>query len=111
MSKRQINPECPNCGPDPGRRKFLTGAGAAAVIAATGGLSSLSHALAAVDPIPKGTRVAPAETTVGKLYESLTTEQKAVAALPFTHKNATHISANWHIVPKKIGELYTPEQQ
>ncbi|MCC2671089.1 MAG: hypothetical protein K0Q72_3560, partial [Armatimonadetes bacterium] len=46
-----------------------------------------------------------------RLYQSLTPEQKSKAAFPFTDPRATKISANWHIVPEKIGEFYTPEQQ
>jgi hypothetical protein len=101
---------CPDCAPDPGRRKLLLGAAAATAVVATGGMGTLSRVLAA-EPIAKGTKVAPAETTVLKLYQSLTAEQKQVAALPFDHPHATRVGANWHIVPKKIGELYNGDQQ
>ena len=110
MSERNPQWECPECAPDPGRRKFLAGAGVAAVVAATGGLPAVGAALSAA-PLPKGTKVGPAETTVLKLYQSLTAEQKKAAAFPFTDPRATRISANWHVVPQKIGELYNTEQQ
>jgi uncharacterized protein DUF3500 len=111
MDRHKRVPGCPDCEADPGRRRFLAGAGAAAVVTATGGLGTLAQALAAVEPLPKGTRVAPAEMTVVKLYESLTADQKKAAVLPFTDPKATRVSANWHIIPQKIGEFYTPEQQ
>jgi hypothetical protein len=110
MDRERLDPECPDCAADPGRRKFLAGMGMAAVAVTTGGLSALQNG-AAAEPLAKGTKVAPAETTVLRLYQSLTPEQKAVAALPFTDPKATRISANWHIVPQTIGKLYTPEQQ
>ena len=99
--------DCPDCAPDPGRRRLLTGLGAAAVAVAVGGAG---RAIAA-EAVPKGTKVAPAETNVGRLFQSLTTEQKPKAAFPFTDPRATKISANWHIVPEKIGEFYTQDQQ
>lgn len=108
MEKPSDRHECPDCVPDPGRRKLLGGIGAAAVTAAIGGIGRLA---AAAPAIPKGTRVPPAETTVARLYASLTPAQKAKAAFPFTDSRATKISANWHVVPEKIGELYTAEQQ
>jgi len=111
MSKPRSEFECPECAADPGRRRFLAGAGATAVLAATGGLSVVGQALAAVDPLPKGTKVAPAESTVLKLYQSLTAEQKTALVMPFDHPKATQVSANWQIVPQPIGQIYTPEQQ
>jgi len=110
MEKPRDRQNCPDCAPDPGRRKLLTGMGAAAVLASVGAVGTAARALAA-DALPKGTVVPPAETTVGRLYASLTAEQKSVVARPFTDPLATKISANWHIVPKKIGEVYTPDQQ
>jgi len=102
--------ECPECAADPGRRRFLTTAGAA-VAAVAGGALGLDRAAAAVPPLPRGTKVPVAETTVRRLFDSLTAEQRKVAALPFDHPDATKISANWQIIKPTIGELYTEEQQ
>src|SRR5262245_11681060 len=109
MIKPRSQSECPECAADPGRRRFLATAGAAAAVAATGGLSALGEVLA--DPVPKGAKVAPAETNVLKLYQSLTAEQKAVCALPFADPKSTQVSANWHIVGQPIEKLFNAEQQ
>ena len=106
MPEQKPSFECPDCAPDAGRRRFLIGAGAVAVAAAVPCIPRL-----AAEPLPKGTKVGPAETTVARLYATLTAEQKAVAAKPFTDPLATRVGANWHVVPKRIGELYTPDQQ
>lgn len=107
MEERKEWRECPDCAPDPGRRQFLAAAGAAAVAAATGGLARLAQAA----PLPKGTQVPAAESSVQRLYESLSAQQRQVAALPFTDPLATKVSANWLIIKPTIGELYNPEQQ
>jgi hypothetical protein len=86
------------------------GAGAAAVATATGSLGTVTSALAA-DRVAKGEKVAPAETTVARFYRSLTAEQKAVAALPFTDERVTRANANWQVIKPTIGELYSQEQQ
>jgi hypothetical protein len=109
MEKPRDRQECPDCAPDPSRRKLLAGMGAAVALTAVGGVNTLTRASA--EPLPKGTKVAPAETTVARLYASLTEAQKPLAAFPFTDERATKTSANWHIVPQKIGEFYTVEQQ
>src|ERR1051325_2186807 len=99
--------ECPDCAPDPGRRRLLTGLGAAAVAAAVGGVGRVL----AAEAVPKGAKVAPAETNVGRLFQSLTAEQTSKAAFPCTDPRATKISANWHILPEKVGEFYNQDQQ
>lgn len=111
MHREPESKSCPECAPDPGRRRLLLGAGAAAVAAAAGGLAPMARALAAADPVAKGTKVGPAEETVSRLYKTLTTEQKAAAAFPITDPRAVRANANWHVIPQKIGQLYTPEQQ
>ncbi len=102
---------CPECEVDTGRRRFLASAGAAAAVAATGGLAAIPRALAALEPLPKGTKVAPAEQTVLRLYQSLTADQKAATCLPFADRKVQQVGANWHVVPKTIGDLFGPEQQ
>lgn len=108
--QRDTHVECPECAPAPARRRFLVTAGAA-VAAMAGGALGLDRALAAVDPLPKGTKVAPAETTVQRLYESLTAAQRQAVVMPFDHPLATKISANWQIVPQTIGEFFNNDQQ
>ncbi len=101
---------CPECEPNPGRRKLILGAGATALAAAAGGIAGWPRAHAA-EPVAKGTKVPPAEASVKRLLESLTAEQKKVAFLPATDPRLTRAGANWHVIPQQIGQLYTPEQQ
>lgn len=108
MRDHVIVRECPECAPDAGRRQFLKTAGVAVVAAA--GFGRMQPAFA-VDPLPRGTQVPPAETTVGRLYRSLTAEQRALVTFPFNDPRSTHVSANWHVAARRIGEVFTEEQK
>jgi hypothetical protein len=51
------------------------------------------------------------ETLVAQLYKTLTPEQKDAVCFAWEHPKRRSIGNNWRIVPQKIGEFYTPEQQ
>src|SRR5258706_11339001 len=51
------------------------------------------------------------ETLVTTLYNSLSPEQKPKLVFPFDHPLRSKVDNNWHIVPQKIGQFFTPEQQ
>jgi hypothetical protein len=110
MNRTDERGQCPDCAPVESRRRFLVGAGAA-VAAATVGAPLMGRALAAVEPIAKGAKVPEAETTVKRLFTSLTAEQKAACVMPFDHPKATQVSANWAIIEPTIGKLFSEEQQ
>jgi hypothetical protein len=57
------------------------------------------------------TRTSKAETAVGRLYQSLTDEQRKAICLPFDHPLSKKINANWHIVKPTIGELFNEQQR
>ena len=96
---------CPDCRDEMPRRDFVKTAGAALVAASAVPLSA-RHCLAA--PSPESS----AETTVKRLYDSLSDEQKKIICLPFDHQKRTRISANWHITDAKIGDdLFSTEQR
>ena len=80
------------------RRLFLKTAAAVAVTAG------------AADAAPKKT-AADAETLTTTFYKSLTPQQKSAICFGFDHPLRSRVEANWHIVPNKIGEFYTPDQQ
>lgn len=79
--------------------------------AATGSVSLVADALAAVEPVAKGAKVPVAESSVVRLFESLTPEQKKACVMPFTHPNATRVGANWAIIEPSIGQLFNEGQQ
>jgi hypothetical protein len=90
------------------RRGFLLGLGGAAVAAATvGGVAPFAVPRAAAAPA----KVGKPDTLVAKLYEALTPEQRSAVAFGWDHPKRLAVSANWHIVPQKIGEFYTPTQR
>lgn len=86
------------------RRRFLKGAGAAALAAS--GLSLPPVAQAAKESKNGG-----AETLVKALYDSLTEEQSAKVVIPWTDPLRSRIENNWHILPQKVGTFFTPDQQ
>ena len=51
------------------------------------------------------------ETLVTTLYAGLSAEQKSKIAFPFDHPLRSKVDNNWHIVPQKIGQFFTPDQQ
>ena len=87
------------------RRDFVRIGGAAIAGAASTVLFNPRFAHAA----PKST--SPAETAVGRLYESLSDEQKTVFCLPFDHEDRQRISANWHVTKTTIGDGSFTKQQ
>lgn len=97
MSKQHASSRCPEC-EGISRRQFIRSAGTAAIALAAG------SRLAAAEP-------SPAEAAVTRLAATLTEEQRKVALLPFNDPRLTRAGANWHVIPQKIGALYTPEQQ
>jgi hypothetical protein len=96
---------CPDCD-DVSRRDFLKGVGGAAVLAAAGGLPLLT---AARPSAASGT--AKSSTLIQQFYGTLTDSQKSAVCFGWDHPKRLMISNNWSIVPQKIGQFYTPEQQ
>ncbi len=89
---------CPDCGSQD-RREFL---------AATGALLGVAALSRGVWGAPA--RSSAAETAVGRLYESLTAEQRNVVVVPWSDERRTRISANWHVTKAGVGS-FTKEQQ
>jgi len=88
------------------RRMFLHTLGGAAAGLAAATLWTPVGAFAA--PTPQSA----AETAVGRLYQSLSAEQKKVLVFPFEHDLRKRISANWHITKPTIREdFYTDAQR
>eukprot|EP00913_Durusdinium_trenchii_P008865 g8331.t1 len=98
---------CPDCHDafDFSRRDFVRTAAGAAVVA---GVSPLVSTTAEAAPTPKSA----AETTVKRLYDSLTDKQKEQINFPYGHKLQYRLSANWKITKPKIGDdFYTKAQR
>jgi hypothetical protein len=93
------------------RREFLRTAGlSAAALATVGGIRT------ARSELPSKPRAA--ETLVGRLYGSLTDEQKQAVTFDWDHVDKrlgllrTRVAANWRITEQPIkSDFYTPEQQ
>ena len=93
---------CSDCESGLNRREFVQALGGAAL--AAGAFPSVIHAAPSSD--------SPAETTVAKLYQSLTEKQREAICLPFTHKSIRTINPNWHVTKPGIGtNFYTKDQQ
>ena len=90
--------ECPDCGSQD-RREFL---------AATGALLGVAALSGGVWGAPS--RSSAAETAVGRLYESLTAEQRKVVVLPWDDERRTRINANWHVTQADV-QSFTKDQQ
>jgi hypothetical protein len=97
-------PHCPDCD-SLDRRSFLATVGGAA-LAASAAPTLLQHALYAA-PTPQSA----AETTVARLYQSLSDEQKQTIVFPFDHELRNKISANWHITKPTIGDKFYSKEQ
>src|SRR6266851_6011479 len=89
--------QCPDCD-STDRRLFLK----------TAALGAAGAAIAAA--VPKRF-TGSSETLVTTLYNSLTPEQKPKLVFPFDHPLRSKVDNNWHIVPQKIGQFFTPDQQ
>ena len=86
------------------RRSFLKNSAAFGAAASIGG--SLVGTAA-----EKQVSSATSETLVTTLYKSLNDEQKKAMAFPFDHPLRSAVDNNWHIVDKKVGELFNADQQ
>jgi hypothetical protein len=53
----------------------------------------------------------PSETLVSTLYNSLTEPQRRIVTFDFNDPLRSKVDNNWHITPRKISDLFTPEQQ
>ena len=98
------NGACPDCDHDFSRRDFVKAAGAAALT--LGAVPFLPRAFAA--PTSKS----PAETAVGRFYNTLSDEQKKEICFPFNHQLRKKINANWSVTEPRIeDDFYTDEQR
>ncbi|MGH7200541.1 MAG: DUF3500 domain-containing protein [Planctomycetaceae bacterium] len=96
---------CPDCDDALSRRDFVKVLGGAAAVAATG---TMLGGRVIAGPTPKST----AETTVGRLYQSLSDQQRKTICFPFEHELRHEISANWLITDEWIGsDFYSAEQK
>lgn len=98
---------CPDCQPQldaESRRAFIKRLGGTALALGTAG--PFVH-VAEGSP----TSSSRAETSVSRLYESLTDAQRDAICLPFDHQLRSKINANWHVVKPTIGELFTNDQR
>jgi hypothetical protein len=97
--------DCPDCTPNLNRRDFVKGVTASAAVVGT---SSLFNAQ--LFAAPKADSAA--ETKAGKLYASLSAEQKKVVCFEWDNKLRTRLNANWTITKPGVGEdFYTADQQ
>jgi hypothetical protein len=57
-------------------------------------------------------RQSPAETLIAELYQSLSSEQRAVVAKAWDDPLRNKVNANWHVTKPRIGEaFYSPMQR
>jgi hypothetical protein len=97
--------DCPDCSPNVNRRDFVKGVTASAAVIGT---SSLLNAQLFAGPKDDNA----AETTAGKLYNSLSDEQKKVVCFEWDNKLRTKLNANWKITRPGVGDdFYTADQQ
>lgn len=98
--------DCPDCEQGVSRREFVrkvTG------LAVAGSVLPVIGAPRRVIAAP--TPSSPAETTVKRLYDSLTESQKKEICFAFDHPLRSRINANWAITKPKIEEFFTKDQQ
>ena len=101
------NHHCPDCADNVSRRDFVKKIGGAALAVGAVPLLGTSRRVQAA-PTSKGT----AETTVKRLYDSLSESQKKVICFDFDDNRRKRINANWAITKPKIdGDFYTDEQR
>src|SRR5688572_24469715 len=98
-------PACPDCDSFD-RRDFLRVAGAAAVVGAAAPALFFPH-VAAAAPSAKSA----AETAAGRLFASLSEEQKKTICFPFDHDLRKKISANWQITKPTIDDSFYSKEQ
>lgn len=104
MNEQHARP-CPDC-EGVSRREFLIGAVAAAT--AAGSLTVPAAARAAGAAASKPTEL---DAAVAQLHGTMTEAQKRAVCFAWDHPKRLMVDNNWMIVPQKIGEFYTPEQQ
>jgi hypothetical protein len=81
------------------RRRFLEFGAAAAAMAPSMVFSSSSSATSP-------------ESIIGELFQSLSSEQKAVVARPWNDASRRRVNANWHVTKPLIGDkFYNAKQQ
>jgi hypothetical protein len=97
------------------RRRFLTGAARAAVVAASG-----SGAMSALSTPARAAKTSPLRSAAGdnrvrelvtSLHRSLDEKQKGLILLPFENRRRRLLGNNWWVVKPTIGEVYSPDQQ
>ncbi len=101
--------ECPDCDrPEAiSRRDFVRAVGGAAIagsIASTAPLAAAARSIAA----PPSTN---AESSVKRLYDALTPDQKKIICFGFEDDKRKRINANWAITKPQIGTFFTKDQQ
>ena len=102
----QNKPACPDCDSAPSRRDFLRMAGAVGAIGvAAPGLLFPHVAMGA--PTAKSA----AETAAGRLFASLSDEQKKTICFAFDHDLRKKINANWHITKPTIDDSFYSKEQ
>ncbi|MCH7727411.1 MAG: DUF3500 domain-containing protein [Planctomycetes bacterium] len=103
MDRNQSKENCPDCeGLD--RRDFMAVAGTAL---AASSLPLIATSSASAAPTKKSA----AESAAGRLFDSLTDDQKKVVALPFSDPRRHKISANWKVTAASIGQFFSADQQ
>jgi hypothetical protein len=88
------------------RRAFVRAVGATSLAYPALGIDAVRAAIEDPGPTPK----APAETTVGRFFTSLSPEQRKEICFGFDHPLRSKVGNNWAIVKPTIGDL-KPEQQ
>ena len=102
--KRQL-PDCADC-ETVGRRDFLKAIGTSAVVGSLTSSWLAPGAFAAPSP------TSDAETGVGRLYASLSENQKKTICFAFDHPLRQKINANWQITKPTIGnDFYSNDQR
>lgn len=87
------------------RREFLQKAGKAAVAVAAAPLLNFAP------PTFSRETDETAETMVKRLHDTLTETQKKVILLPWNDSRRLRVENNWRVVPQRLGEFYSREQQ
>ncbi|MBP86893.1 MAG: hypothetical protein CMJ64_09270 [Planctomycetaceae bacterium] len=105
MSDNQY-PICPECD-DVSRRDFVKVAGRAAIVAGVLPLFATPRSA-----LSAPTSKSKAETTVKRLYDVLSDDQKKAVCMPYDHEKRKTLNPNWLITPQKLGsDFYTDEQR
>ncbi|MGH7602064.1 MAG: hypothetical protein ACREOI_37345, partial [bacterium] len=87
------------------RREFLQKAGKAAIAIAATPLLNFASPL-----VIRETGEA-AETMVKRLRDTLSEAQKKAVLLPWNDPRRLRVDNNWSVVPQRLGEFYSREQQ